>query len=100
MLWPAFIQRPRVRYDFGCLKSMESAGEFCDVSQSTISRAVSVLTPLARAAAAAHVPDDTQIAAAAADRIVLVDGTLAPVWSWRGHQWLYSGKHRRTGFNL
>ena len=78
----------------------ESVGEFYDVSQSTISRAISVLTPLVRAATAAHVPDDAQIAAALADRIVLVDGTLAPVWSWRGHRGLYSGKHRRTGFNL
>ncbi len=23
-----------------------------------------------------------------------------PVWSWRGHRELYSGKHRRTGFNV
>jgi hypothetical protein len=78
----------------------ETVGEFHDVSQSTISRAISVLTALVRAATAAHIPDDAQIAAAVADRIVLVDGTLAPVWSWNGHRRLYSGKHRRTGFNL
>lgn len=78
----------------------ESVGEFYDVSQSTVSRAINVLTPLVRAATADFVPDDARIAAAVANRIVLVDGTLAPVWSWRGHRELYSGKHRRTGFNL
>lgn len=55
---------------------------------------------MVRAATAHCVPDDGQVAAAIAERIVLVDGTLAPVWSWRGHRELYSGKHRRTGFNL
>lgn len=78
----------------------ESVGEFYEVSQSTVSRAISVLTPLVRAATSHLVPDDAQVTAAVADRIVLVDGTLAPVWSWRGHRELYSGKHRRTGFNL
>ena len=78
----------------------ESVGEFYDVSQSTISRVIALLTPLVRAATAHCVPDDAQVSTEIADRIVLVDGTLAPVWSWRGHRELYSGKHRRTGFNL
>ena len=78
----------------------ETVGEFYDVSQSTISRIISLLTPLVRAATADCVPDDVQVAAAIANRIVLVDGTLAPVWSWSGRRELYSGKHRRTGFNL
>jgi hypothetical protein len=64
----------------------ETIGEFYDVSQSTISRIIGVLTPLVRAATAHCVPDDAQVAATIADRIVLVDGTLAPVWSWRGHR--------------
>jgi hypothetical protein len=78
----------------------ETVAEFYDVSQSTISRVISLLTPLVRAATADCVPDDAQVAAAIANRIVLLDGTLAPVWSWRGRRELFSGKHRRTGFNL
>jgi hypothetical protein len=78
----------------------ETVGQLYDVSQSTVSRAISALTPPVRAATAADVPDDARVAAAIADRIVLVDGTLASVWSWRGHCELYSGKHRRTGFNV
>ncbi len=30
---------------------------------------------------------------------VLVDGFLAPCWSWRGIPDLWSGKHKETGFN-
>jgi hypothetical protein len=78
----------------------ESVGEFYDVSQPTISRTIGLLTPLVRAATADCVPDDVQVAATLADRIVLVGGMLAPLWSWRGHREPYSGKHRRTSFNL
>jgi hypothetical protein len=77
-----------------------SAGSGKDVSQSTVSRVIGPLTPLVRAATADCVPDDAQVTAVIANRIVLADGTLAPVWSRRGHRELFSGKHRRTGFNL
>ncbi|MBV9315699.1 MAG: hypothetical protein JO100_18645 [Pseudonocardia sp.] len=30
----------------------------------------------------------------------LVDGTLVPARNWRCKQGMYSGKHRRKGFNL
>jgi hypothetical protein len=40
------------------------------------------------------------VAATLAGRIVLVDGTLTPQWSWRDRWELCSGKPRRTGFNL
>ena len=39
------------------------------------------LTPLVRAATAPDIPDDSHVSAVIADRIVLLDGTLAPVWS-------------------
>jgi len=78
----------------------ETVGEFYGISQSTVSRVISTLTPLVRAATACEVPDDNAVSATIAGRIVLLDGTLVPVWSWRGHRELYSGKHRRTGFNV
>ncbi len=37
--------------------------------------------------------------AAAREQTVLVDGFLAPTWSWRDTPELWSGKHKTTGFN-
>jgi hypothetical protein len=68
-----YVRRNRVQ---------ESVGDFCDVSQSTVSRAVSAFTPLVRAATADLVPADAQIAAAVADwicpggRLIAVRGPL------------------------
>ena len=36
--------------------------------------------------------------AAAREQTVLVDGFLAPTWSWRDTPELWSGKHKTTGF--
>ena len=33
-------------------------------------------------------------------RQYIIDGTLAPCWSWHEHPELYSGKHHTTGVNL
>ena len=33
-------------------------------------------------------------------RQYIIDGTLAPCWSWRDRPELYSGKHHTTGVNL
>jgi DDE superfamily endonuclease len=75
-------------------------GEFYDVSQSTISRVISTLTALVRAATACEIPGRQQIEERMAGRIVLLDGTLAPVWSWTGHRELWAGKHKTTGLNF
>ncbi len=67
------------------------------VSQSTISRAITALTPLIGHVLAEHVPvaedldEDTQY---------IVDGTLLPCWSWAHRGDLYSGKHKTTGMNV
>lgn len=72
-------------------------GEASGVSQPTISRAVTALTPVLGHVLADYVPvaDDldprTQY---------IVDGALLPCWSWRGHRELYSGKHKTTGLNV
>jgi hypothetical protein len=67
------------------------------VSQSTISRAITAITPeLARVMrpfipAAEELPSDEQL---------IVDGTFGQRWSWDDHPQLYSGKHHTTGLNL
>lgn len=78
----------------------DTLGDIYNVSQSTISRAITVLTPLVRAATAAEIPTREQVRGRITGRIVLLDGSLAPVWSWAGHRELRSGKHKRTGFNF
>jgi hypothetical protein len=71
--------------------------EAFEVSQSTISRAITALTGLVERALRRYVPtadeldDSTQY---------VVDGTLLPCWSWAAHPQLYSGKHKTTGLNV
>jgi hypothetical protein len=45
------------------------------------------------------VPSAADAGEAVRDRVVLVDGTIAPCWSYRKHEQLRSGKARTTGFN-
>ena len=71
--------------------------ETYDVSQPTISRAVTGVTPLIERVLMKFVPtadeldDQTQY---------IVDGTLLPCWSWADRPELYSGKHKTTGMNV
>jgi hypothetical protein len=75
-------------------------GEIYDVSQSTISRTIAALTPLVRAATATEIPTRERVQERITGRVVLLDGSLAPVWSWTGHRELWSGKHKTTGLNF
>jgi len=72
-------------------------GEFYGVSQPTVSRAVSVITPLITIATEVFVPaaDDPD-----PETQYIIDGTLLPCWSWKGYRELYSGKHKTTGLNV
>ena len=83
-----YLRRNRIQAEIG-----ESYG----VSQSTISRAVTALTPLLGAALAQHVPVAEDLHP---HTHYIVDGTLLPCWSWTGHPELYSGKHHTTGLNV
>jgi hypothetical protein len=67
------------------------------VSQSTVSRAVSAITPLLGTTLADYVPtaDDLD-----ENMQYIIDGTLLPCWSWAAHPKLYSGKHKTTGLNV
>ena len=67
------------------------------VSQSTISRAVSALTPVLARLLRPFVPTAEELDP---QKHYVVDGTLLPCWSWAGHPELYSGKHKTTGLNV
>ena len=83
-----YMRRNRVQAEIA-----ESYG----VSQPTISRAISAMTPLLVQALLAYVPtaDDLDTG-----KCYIVDGALLPCWSWRAHPELYSGKHKTTGMNV
>jgi hypothetical protein len=68
-----------------------------DVDQSTISRYVTVLTPLVEQATAEFRPDAEDATEATRGAIALVDGTLWPCWSWAGERELWAGKYKTTG---
>ncbi len=67
------------------------------VSQSTISRAVTGVTPVLGAVLAGYVPTADELDEGTQ---YIVDGTLLPCWSWASHPELYSGKHKTTGMNV
>ena len=78
-------------------RTQSEIGESLGVSQPTISRAISAVTPL--------IPEVTREFVQTADDLdpdtqYILDGTLLPCWSWAGHEELYSGKHKTTGMNV
>ena len=84
----AYLRRNRVQAELA-----ENYG----VSQPTISRAISAMTPLLVQALHDCVPTADELGAGTC---YIVDGTLLPCWSWRAHPELYSGKHKTTGMNV
>ena len=78
-------------------RTQSEIGESPGVSQPTISRAISAITPLIPEAVRDFVPtaDDLD-----PDAQYILDGTLLPCWSWAGREELYSGKHKTTGMNV
>jgi hypothetical protein len=78
-------------------RAQAEIAEAFGVSQSTISRAVTGLTAVVGSVVAAEVPVAEDLDP---QTQYIVDGTLLPCWSWRGHRELYSGKHKTTGMNV
>jgi hypothetical protein len=70
-----------------------------DTSQPTISRYVAKLVPIVKAVLEEFVPSAEEAIEIVKGRVVLVDGTLAPCWSYEEHQELWNKKHKTTGFN-
>ena len=78
-------------------RAQAEIGEAFEVSQSTISRAITALTGLVERALRPYVPTADELD----DRTqYVVDGTLLPCWSWAAHPELHSGKHKTTGLNV
>ena len=84
----AYLRRNRVQVELA---------EYFEVSQSTISRAITGLTPLLGRLLADHVPTAEDLDPRTQ---YIIDGTLLPCWSWHDHPELYSGKHKTTGLNV
>ena len=78
-------------------RTQAEIGESLGVSQPTISRAVSAITPLIPEAVREFVPSADDLDP---DAQYILDGTLLPCWSWAGRKELYSGKHKTTGMNV
>ncbi|MFL6052128.1 MAG: transposase family protein [Actinoallomurus sp.] len=107
IIWDRGIGRPRA------LSLLEATAAVCmylrnnvteDVvaevfgcSQPVVSRAITTPEGLIGDLLADYVPDPQEAIKSGA---LLVDGTLAPCWSWRDHPEPYSGKHKTTGHNL
>ncbi len=71
--------------------------EYYGVSQSTISRAITTVTPALARVLRAFIPTAEELPH---DEQMIVDGTLVSCWSWDKRAELYSGKHHTTGLNL
>ncbi len=78
-------------------RAQAELAEAFGVSQSTISRAVTALTPVLGRMLAGYVPVAEDLDSRTQ---YIVDGTLLPCWSWQGQRQLYSGKHKTTGLNV
>ena len=107
--WNKDIGRPK---SLGLYKAVEAAcmylrqnatqefiGDTRDTSQPTISRYTAVLVPLVRSVLEEFVPDAAEAIEMVRGRVVLVDGTLTPCWSYEEHRELWNKKHKTTGFN-
>jgi DDE superfamily endonuclease/Helix-turn-helix of DDE superfamily endonuclease len=83
-----YLRRNRVQAELG---------ETFGVSQPTISRAITALTPVLGEVVSDYVPVAEDLDPCTQ---YLVDGSLLPCWSWRDQPQLYSGKHKTTGMNV
>ena len=74
-------------------------GDIRDTSQPTISRYLAALVPLVKSVLEEFVPSAADAIEVVKGRVVPVDGTLTPCWSYEEHQELWNKKHKTTGFN-
>ena len=75
----------------------EAWADIFEVDQATISRYITLLTPLVDKATKRERPTKTAAARAVKGAIALVDGTLWPCWSWKSGKDLWAGKYKTTG---
>jgi hypothetical protein len=77
----------------------EFIGDMRGISQPTVSRIVAKLVPIVKFVLEEFVPSAADAIEMVKGRVVLVDGTITPCWSYTGHKELWSRKHGTTGFN-
>jgi transposase len=77
----------------------EVLGDLLGMSQPTVSRIVTSLVPIVKQVLEEFVPDAREAIELVKGRVVLVDGTITPCWSYADHPELWSRKHGTTGFN-
>ena len=77
----------------------EFIGDLTGASQPTISRYLKFLVPVVKAVLEEFVPSAADAIEMVKGRVCLVDGTITPCWSYRGHRELWSRKLTTTGFN-
>ena len=75
----------------------EVIGDLFGISQGTVSNIMKDFTPLIAQATAEFRPDPREAKEMTRGRLVLVDGTLWPCWSWEGARELWAGKYGTTG---
>jgi hypothetical protein len=80
--------------------TQEFLGDLRDISQSTVSRIVTVLVPIIKTELMEFVPTAQEAIEMVQGRVCLVDGTITPCWSYDDHDELWSRKHGTTGFNV
>lgn len=78
----------------------EVLGERWNVSQELVSEIITDLVPLIEEATREFVPTAQEAAEAVTGRACLLDGSLAPCWSWDEHDELWTRKHGTTGHNF
>lgn len=67
------------------------------ISQPTVSRTISAMTPAFADLVSAWIPTLDDVPEGTA---YVIDGSLLPCWSWATRHDLYSGKHHTTGVNV
>jgi hypothetical protein len=74
--------------------TQELLGAFMGVDQSQISRVITELTPVIEGVTAPYVPTEQDAVEALGGQVALVDGSLAPCWSWadRPDLWVTCGR--------
>src|SRR5579875_2946288 len=75
----------------------EFLGDLRGISQPTISRIVTKLVPVVKAVLEEFVPDAKDAIEMVKGRVVVVDGTITPCWSYADHPELWSRKKGTTG---
>ena len=79
--------------------TQEFIGDMRYISQPTVSRIVGVLVPVVKSVLEEFVPSAAEAIDIVRGRVVLVDGTITPCWSYKDCEELWSRKHGTTGFN-